>query len=81
MITSAIALEGFAFSLSALNIDTGVRIQIVGNADFGLVFREALGRYVFANMVSAPDDASAAASGVPVNGLYQNAGVVQIRLS
>lgn len=39
------------------------------------------GSYTFSNMVDAIDDTAAAAAGVPINGLYHNAGAVRIRLT
>jgi hypothetical protein len=45
---------------------------------FGL-FMTALAANQIGPLTSATDDATAKAAGVPINGLYENAGVVQIR--
>ena len=43
-------------------------------------FLSAIDSNVLAPLVSAANDTAAAKAGVPINGLYQNAGAVRIRL-
>jgi hypothetical protein len=55
------------FLLYMLSLDKVVRNLVAGTGTVGA-------------LVNATSDASAAAAGVPVNGLYRNNAVVQIRL-
>jgi hypothetical protein len=53
--------------LYMLSLDKAMRSLIAGTGSVG-------------TLINATSDASAAAAGVPVNGLYRNNAVVQIRL-
>jgi len=67
---------------SNLVFASGSKVQITGSLDISGSIGSGQGTIVLPGLLAAsyPDDATAAAAGIPVGGLYRNGSTIQIRL-
>lgn len=67
--------------LFATNLALGGSASITIEGNGAIEILSSTGIITMPGLIAAANDTDAAAAGVPINGLYQNAGIVQIRLS
>ena len=76
-----ISVGSGGISLNAFDYSEGTSAQIGVNSNGEVALVSSIGQFSYTSLVAAANDTAAAAAGVNVNGLYQNNGVVQIRLT